>query len=154
MSDENLRAPIESAVKPFQTDEWCEKLANCGSSQPNECVNEIVGTKASKMRHYRSSESLNLRVAPGLCQFNEGYGYLTQTTKALGLEESKVTSVFGSRQSKKRKREQERKKKPGVKRRRKKRLEGNEGSTNGIGIGVTEEGKTVTVNEWDYRWVT
>ena len=33
LSDENLRAAIESAVKPFQTDEWFEKLANCGSSQ-------------------------------------------------------------------------------------------------------------------------
>ena len=52
-----------------------------------------------------------------------------------------------------RKREQERKKEPGVKRRRKElkmkirkkeRLEGNEGSTYGTGIGVTEEGKTVT----------
>ena len=62
--------------------------------------------------------------------------------------------MFVSRQSKKRKREQERKKEPGVKRRRKElkkmkikkkeRLEGNEGSTYGTGIGVTEEGKTVT----------
>ena len=154
LSGENLRAAIENAVKPFQTDEWCEKLANCGSSQANECVNGIVGTKAPKIRHYGSSESLNFRVASGVCQFNEGYGYLTQTTKALGLEESKVTSVFVSRQSKKRKREQERKKEPGVKRRRKElkkmkirkkeRLEGNEGSTYGTGIGVTEEGKTVT----------
>lgn len=154
LSDENVRAAIESAVKPFQTDEWCEKLANCGSSQVNECVNGIVGTKAPKIRHYGSSESLNFRVASGVCQFNEGYGYLTRTTKALGLEESKVTSVFLSRQSKKRKREQERKKEPGVKRRRKEmkkmkiskkeRLEGNEGSTYGTGTGVTEEGKTVT----------
>ena len=105
----------------------------------NECVNGIVGTKAPKIRHYGSSESLNFRVASGVYQFNEGYGYLTQTTKALGLEESKVTSVFVLRQSKKRKREQERKKEPGVKRRRKElkkmkirkkeRLEGNEGST-------------------------
>ena len=93
-------------------------------------------------------------MASGVCQFNEGYGYLTQTTKALGLEESKATSEFVSKQSKKRKREQERKKKLEVKRRRKElkkmkirkkeRLEGNEGSTYGTGIGVTEEGKTVT----------
>lgn len=94
LSDENLQAAIESAVKPFQTDEWCEKLVNCGSIQANECVNGIVGTKASKIRHHGSSENLNFRVASGVCQFNEGYGYLTQTTKALGLEESKVTSVF------------------------------------------------------------
>ena len=94
MSVENLRASIESAIKPFRTDEWCEKLANCGLSQANECVNGIVGTKAPKTRHYRSSESLNFRVASGECQLNEGYGYLTQTTKDLGLEESKVTSVF------------------------------------------------------------
>ena len=62
--------------------------------------------------------------------------------------------MFVSRQSKKRKREQERKKEPGVKRRRKELsrsfflififLEGNEGSTYGTGIGVTEKGKTVT----------
>ena len=90
LSDENLRAAIESAVKPFQTDEWCEKLVNCCSSQTNECINGIVGTKAPKIRHYGSSESLNFYVASGVCQFNEGYGYLTQTTKALWIRRVKI----------------------------------------------------------------
>jgi len=85
LSHDNLRAAIENAIKPFQTDEWCEKLANCGLSQANECVNGIVATKAPKTRHYGRSESLNFRVASGVCQyFNEGHEYLTQTTKHLG----------------------------------------------------------------------
>ena len=154
LSDDNLRAAIENAIKPFQTDEWCEKLANCGSSQANECVNGVVATKAPKIRHYGSSESLNFRVASGVCQFNEGHEYLIQTTKHLGLEESKLTTVYVETETRKRKKEQERKKKRSVKRRRKElkkakarkkeRMAGKEGTTYKSGIGVTEEGKAVT----------
>ena len=98
LADENLRAAVESAMKPFQTKEWSEKLAICGSSRANEWVNSIVATKASKIiRHYGTtrvggSESLNFRVASGVCQFNEGHDYLAQTTKLLGLEESKQST--------------------------------------------------------------
>ena len=119
LSDDNLRAAIENAIKPFQTDEWCEKLANCGSSQANECVNGVVATKAPKIRHYGSSESLNFHVASWVCQFNEGHEYLIQTTKHLGLEESKLKNVYVETETRKRKKEQDRKKKRSVKRRRK-----------------------------------
>ena len=47
LSGENLRAAID-AIKPFETEEWCKKLANWGSSQANECVNSIVQQKRRK----------------------------------------------------------------------------------------------------------
>ena len=59
LTDPNLRAAIESAIKPFQTKECFEKLSNCGSSQANECVHGMVGTKAPKIRQYGGSESFN-----------------------------------------------------------------------------------------------
>ena len=83
LSGENLRAAID-AIKPFETEEWCKKLANWGSNQANECVNSIVATKAPKIRHYGGSESLNFRVASGVSQFNEGHNYLNQTANKLG----------------------------------------------------------------------
>lgn len=81
LADKNLRAAIKSAIKPFQTEEWCEKLADCGSSQANKCVNSMAVTKAPKIRHYRSSENSNVQKAHSSCQFNEGYKYLNQTKK-------------------------------------------------------------------------
>ena len=49
-----------------------EKLALLGSSQPNEALNNTVGSKASKIRHYGSSESNDYRVACVVAQKNLG----------------------------------------------------------------------------------
>ncbi|KAK3704313.1 hypothetical protein QZH41_007491 [Actinostola sp. cb2023] len=154
LSDVNLRAAIEDALNPFDTLDWAKKLADCGSSQANECVNGVVATKAPKTRHYGASESINFRVAAGVCQYNEDLDYLTHTTKKkLGLDECVVTTEYVKNGSLKRKREQERKKKWSVKRRRKElkktrvrvkeREERKEGCSYESGIAVTEEGKVV-----------
>lgn len=154
LSDSNLRAAIEDAISPFMSTEWCSKLANCGSTQANECVNGIVATKAPKTRHYGSSESICYRVSSGIAQYNEGPEYLVQTTKELGIPQEKITEGFVNRASRKRKREQDRKKSLKVKKRRreikkektrkKERLERREGRTYESGIGVTPEGKEMT----------
>ena len=43
-------------MKPFLTAEAAKKLAPCGSSQRNECVDSLIGTKAPNVRHYTGSE--------------------------------------------------------------------------------------------------
>ena len=63
-------------MKPFLTEEAAKKLAPCGSSQRNECVNSSIGTKAPKIPHYGGSESSDFRTAAAISQFNEGYGYV------------------------------------------------------------------------------
>ena len=50
-------------MKPFLTEEAAKKLAPCGSSQRNECVNGLIGTKAPKIRLYGGSESSDFRTA-------------------------------------------------------------------------------------------
>lgn len=154
LGGDNLRAAIESAMKPFQTEEWYKKLSNCGSSQSNECVNEIVGTKAPKIRHYGSSDSLNFRVASGIAQFNDGVNYLNKAQEVIGLKENGVSSSFVVDTDKKRKRDQQRMKTSKHKRRRrelkklktrrKEKLERKEGSTYETGIGVTPKGQDIT----------
>ena len=55
-----------------------EKLAPFGSSQANESLNNSIGSKASKIRHYGASESNNYRVACAVGQKNLRYSYVTE----------------------------------------------------------------------------
>lgn len=48
MKGEDLRAVLEDALRPFMSEESAKKLAPGGSSQRNECVNSVVGSKAPK----------------------------------------------------------------------------------------------------------
>ena len=57
LKGEDLRAVLEDALRPFMSEESAKKLAPGGSSQRNECVNSVVGSKAPKIRHYGGSES-------------------------------------------------------------------------------------------------
>ena len=78
-------------MKPFLTEEAAKKLAPCGSSQRNECVNSLIGTKAPKIRHYGGSESSDFRTAAAISQFNEGYGYVNQAAQQMGVTGNAVT---------------------------------------------------------------
>ena len=55
-----------------------EKLAPLGSSQANEALNNTIGSKAPKVRHYGGSESNDYRVACAVSQKNVGHSYVTQ----------------------------------------------------------------------------
>ncbi|CAH3152988.1 unnamed protein product [Porites lobata] len=48
LQGDDLRASIEDAMKPFLTEELAKKLAPCGSSQRNECVNSLIGLTQSE----------------------------------------------------------------------------------------------------------
>ena len=52
LKGDDLRACIEDALQPFLNEKAAEKMAPVGSSQRNECVNSIVGSKVPKIRHY------------------------------------------------------------------------------------------------------
>ena len=78
-------------MKPFLTEEAAQKLAPCGSSQRNECVNSFIGTKAPKIRHYGGSESSDFRTAAAISQFSEGYGYVNQAAQLMGVAGNAVT---------------------------------------------------------------
>ena len=55
---DGLRRYIEENISNFTTDEFGRKLAPCGSTQVNENLNMIVGTKKiKKIRFYGGSES-------------------------------------------------------------------------------------------------
>ena len=80
-------------MKPLLTEETAKKLAPCESSQRNEYVNSLIGTKAPKVRHYGGSESSDFRTAAAISQFNEGYGYgcVNQAAQLMGVAGNPVT---------------------------------------------------------------
>ena len=57
-----------------------EKLAPLGSSQSNEALNNPIGSKAPKIRHYGGSESNDFRVACAVSQKNVGYSYVAKVS--------------------------------------------------------------------------
>ena len=58
-----------------------EKLAPLGSSQANEALNNTIGSKAPKIRHYGSSESNDFRVACAVSQKNIGHTYVAEVSQ-------------------------------------------------------------------------
>lgn len=58
------------------------KLAPLGSSQANEALNNTIGSKAPKIRHYGSSESNDYRMACAVSQKNLGHSYVAEVRKA------------------------------------------------------------------------
>ena len=81
----DLRTSIEDALKPFLTEEDARKLAPVGSSQRDKCRNSVVGSKEPKIRHYGGSESSDFKTATGVAQYNEGYKYVAEAAKEMGL---------------------------------------------------------------------
>ncbi|XP_063412530.1 uncharacterized protein LOC134722744 [Mytilus trossulus] len=79
------------------------KLANCGSSQGNESLNQIIALKAPKAKHFGSSQSLPFRVCVGVIQKNEGRSYIPQVYEAHNLSPGKFTVMHTAKIDKKRK---------------------------------------------------
>ncbi|KAK3747212.1 hypothetical protein QZH41_014643, partial [Actinostola sp. cb2023] len=46
LKGDDLRASIEDSLRPFLTKQAAAKMAPGGSSQPNECLNSVIGSKA------------------------------------------------------------------------------------------------------------
>ena len=67
---------LEETLLPYMMEEAVQKLAPLGSTQRNECLNQVIATKNLKIRFYGSSKSSDFRTAAAVAQFNESYSYL------------------------------------------------------------------------------
>ena len=54
------------------------KLAPLGSSQSNEALNNTIGSKTPKIRHYGASENNDFCVACAVSQKNIGHSYVAE----------------------------------------------------------------------------
>ena len=57
-----------------------EKLAPLGSSQANKALNNTIGSKAPKVRHYGGSESNDYHMIYAVSQKNIGHSCVTQVS--------------------------------------------------------------------------
>ena len=73
---EKLEEELEKVMANFVKN--ADKLAPLGSSQANESLNNTIGSKAPKIRHYGASESNDFRVACAVSQKNIGHTYVSE----------------------------------------------------------------------------
>ena len=78
-----LKAFLEETLKPYMTDEAVDKLYPLGSTQRNESLNGVIGSKNPKTRFYGVSESSDFRTAAAVAQFNDKYSYLLAVSEEL-----------------------------------------------------------------------
>ena len=71
LTELRLKNDLNKIFKQFA--DRSEELAPSGSTQANEAINSIVGSKAPKIRHYGDFESSDFRCAAAVCQKNEGH---------------------------------------------------------------------------------
>ncbi|XP_078377789.1 uncharacterized protein LOC144660943 [Oculina patagonica] len=109
LNGDDLRACIEDALQPFLSMEAAEKMAPAGSSQRNECVNSVIGSKVPKIRHYGGSESSDYRTAAGVAQFKEGHSYVAKAAKKMGVVKTRPAKSYVRKMDKKRAKEAKRK---------------------------------------------
>ena len=74
LTDLKLKKDLNKIFKNFA--DRSEELTPSGSTQANEAINNIVGSKPPKVRHYGDSESSDFRCAAAVCQKNEGYSFI------------------------------------------------------------------------------
>lgn len=92
LTDPELRVKLTSACVKYANN--ADKLAPCGSSQPNESFNRIVCSKHPKAQFYGASESMAYRVAAAVCQKNIGTTYVSQAFETLNLSPGKQTTKY------------------------------------------------------------
>ena len=78
LTGEKLEEDLNAVVDIFVQNS--EKLAPLGSSQSNEALNNTIGSKAPKIRHYGGSQSNDFRVACAVSQKNVGYSYVAKVS--------------------------------------------------------------------------
>lgn len=81
LSSDKLEKDLNVIFKRFA--ERSERLIKCGTSQANESLNHVIGTKAPKAKHFGGSESLNFRVAAGVAQQNMGRKYVAEVSVSI-----------------------------------------------------------------------
>ncbi|XP_066016702.1 uncharacterized protein [Pocillopora verrucosa] len=77
-----------------------KKLAPLGSSQANEALNNTIGSKAPKIRHYGSCKSNNFWVACAVGQKNLGHSYVSQAFMKTQLSPGSNSLKFAKKMDK------------------------------------------------------
>ena len=157
LQGEDLRSAIEDAIRPFLRDDVISKLIHVGSTQGNESLNGVIGSKTPKIRHYGGSESVDFRTAAGVAQFNDGSCYITDVYQELNLVSSSITANHVDKLDKKRRSDRARKSTRTFKKRRNQlkktkhqktsSQERREGVTYQSGVGLTSGQDTVEVTK-------
>ena len=78
LQGESLKQDLEGIMEVYIQN--AVKLAPLGSSQPNEALNNTIGSKTPKIRHYGASESNDFRVACAVSQKNIGHSYVAEVS--------------------------------------------------------------------------
>ena len=84
LQGDGLKQFLNDVLQPFAREEVAKKLAPLGSTQRNECINSVIGSKNPKKRFYGGSASSDFRVAAAVAQFNDGPGYLEAVEENMG----------------------------------------------------------------------
>ena len=88
LTDLKLKKDLNKIFENFA--DRSEELALSGSTQANEAINSIVGSKAPKIRHCGDSDSSDFRCAAAVCQKNEGHSYIQAVQQKLGIKTNSV----------------------------------------------------------------
>ena len=91
----DLRSDLEKIMTNLARN--AGKLAPRGSSQRNESLNNTVGSKAPKIRHYGGSASNDQRIACAVSQKNLGYTYLSPVMTKIGVSPGKYATMHADR---------------------------------------------------------
>ncbi|KAK3106973.1 hypothetical protein FSP39_004240 [Pinctada imbricata] len=90
LKDKELQKSLDELLESYHP--HCEKLADLGSSQSNESLNNTIASKAPKRLHRSGSSSLNIRVAAGIAQKkNLGHNYVSKVNLKAGLSPGEYT---------------------------------------------------------------
>ena len=88
LTDLKLKKDLKKIFENFA--DRSEELAPSESTQANEAINSIVGSKAPNIRHYGDSESSDFRCAAAVCEKNEGHSYIQTVQQKLGIKTDSV----------------------------------------------------------------
>lgn len=92
LTDADLRLSLTKLLSKYIKN--AKQISQCGSTQANESLNNLIATKNPKARHYAGSESLSYRVAAAVCQKNYGVSYASKVFEKLKYSPGKETQRY------------------------------------------------------------
>ena len=102
LTSPSLLVDLKNVMANFAAN--ASKLCPRGSSQRNEALNNTIGSKAPKIRHYGGSSSQDQRVAAAVAQKNLGHAYVPHVMEKLALSPGHHTQIHSLRMNKMKKR--------------------------------------------------
>lgn len=79
LTDKNLQEALAAIFRKYKS--HSKKIAELGSTQANESINNSIASKAPKRFHYSGSASLNYRVSAAVAQKNIGHTYVSKVDR-------------------------------------------------------------------------